>query len=100
MGRPILSPKTTFGDEIRLFLRLFTAPKMMKSIHLQNDFGDDFGDRQNVDPPMSDEYVAHFGSVDAELSGPRILLYLRLFTERHIGHVNTGGFVSKNDFWR
>ena len=72
MGRPILSPKTTFGDEIRLFLRLFTAPKMMKSIHLQNDFGDDFGDRQSVDPPMSDEYVAHLGSVDAELSGPRI----------------------------
>ena len=39
---------------------------------LQNDFGDDFGDRKNVDPPMSDEYVAHFGSVDAELSGPRM----------------------------
>ena len=35
-------------------------------------FGDDFGDRQSVDPPMSDEYVAHFGSVDAELSGPRM----------------------------
>ena len=30
--------------------------------------------------------------------GDEFCSYLRLFTERHIGHVNTGGFVSKNDF--
>ena len=65
-----------FGDDLETAKAVpNTKPntKFTKGIFgLQNDFGEDFGDRQSVDPPMSDEYVAHFGSVDAELSGPRM----------------------------
>ena len=65
---------------------------------LQNDFGDDFGDRQSVDPPMSDEYVAHFGSVDAELSGPRILLILTPVYGKAYWACKYGWFRLQNDF--
>ena len=44
---------------------------------------------KNVDPPMSDEYVAPLGPSTRSSLGHEFVLYLRLFTERHLRHVDT-----------